>query len=110
MFLTIGVDNFDSEVKKAETPVLLACIHRGYGYKTQAKALDSMLKKFNGELKVCLIDEDYKNAFKGLGIEGVPTYILFIKGKEKGRILGKTDNIKLSEFITKTIPKIKMVK
>jgi len=107
MFLTIDVNNFDSEVKKAESPVLLACIHRGYGYKTQAKALDSLIKKFNGTLKVCLLDEDYKNAFKRLGIEGVPTYILFNKSKEKGRILGKVDKKKLSDFITKMMPNFK---
>ena len=105
MFLTINVDNFESEVKKVKSPVLLACIHKGHGYKAQAKVLDNLMKNFDGKLKICLLDEEYKNAFKWLGIEGVPTYILFNKGKEKGRMLGKVDDKKLNAFINKTLTK-----
>ena len=107
MHKTIRIEDFNAEVKRSKPPVLLACIYRDHAFKTQAKMLDALLTKYNGDLKVCLINEEYKNAFKEIKVEGFPTYIIYTKGKEKARMLGKADQNKMRTFIEKALPELK---
>ena len=105
MFVSIGMDNFDSEIKAEKRSVLLACIRRDDEFKEQTAVLDNVSKRYGERLKVCLLDEDSFGAFsKKLGIEGTPTFIAFYAGKEKGRMLGKADRETLSSFILRTVP------
>lgn len=99
MHVIIDVDNFKREIKKSDKPVLMACFQRNYNYKAQKKILDALSKKYRGSLKICILNEDYRKAIKHINIEGVPTYIIFIKGIERGRMLGKVDNKRLVAFI-----------
>ncbi len=56
-------------------------------------------KKHGKKLKVCLLDETSAGLSAKFGIEGPPTFIIIHKGQEKGRMLGKADNISLSAFV-----------
>ena len=98
-FTTIRMDNFDSEIKEGNRPLLLACILRGDDFKEQIKVLESVSKRYYDALKVCLLDEDCVRSYKKLGIVGTPTFLILYKGKEMARKLGKVDMETLSSFV-----------
>lgn len=103
-FLAIGVDNFESEVLQEEKPVLLACLHQGFEFYDQIKALENISRQDTPALKVCLLDEDYFDAFgKKFSMAGTPTYFVFHKGVEKGRLLGRVDRKTLNDFVIRTL-------
>jgi hypothetical protein len=104
MLTSIGIDDFDSEIKAKKRPILLACIRRDYEYKEQAEILESVSERYGDELKVWLLDEDFIGVYRRLGIAGTPTFIIFYEGREKGRMLGKANRKTLSSFILRSLP------
>ncbi|MFH0812578.1 MAG: hypothetical protein V2A69_07025 [Pseudomonadota bacterium] len=103
-FPAIGVDNFESEVLQEEKPVLLACLHQGLEFYDQVRVLESVGSEGNLSLKVCLLDEEYFGAFgKKFSMAGTPTYFVFHKGVEKGRLLGRVDRKTLNDFVIRTL-------
>ena len=104
LFKLISLSNFESEITEEKKPVLLAYIRRDHDYKEQTDVLYSISKNYGGALKVCMLDEDSFDAFGvKLGIEGDPTFIGYYNGKEKGRILGKTDRETLISFVSRNL-------
>ncbi len=107
MFTSIGADNINSEVLEEKVPVLLALINHAYEYKAQIEILNSVSKIFGKKLKVCLLDEDEIGIFMKFGVDGSPAYLIFSKGKEKGKMLGKAEILTLKNFILTVLPEIK---
>lgn len=93
MISFIGAFNYESEIfHEGEKPVLVACLHRGEGFRDQVRVLKSMHKSLGEEVKICLIHEDFMTVFMKIhGVIGTPTYLIIEAGKEKDRILGETD-------------------
>lgn len=102
MIESIRIDSFESEVLEEKRPVLLAYIRREY--KKQTEILESISKKYGDTLKICLLDDKLSGAYKKLGIEGDPTFFVFYKEKEKGRMLGKADMESLCSFVLQALP------
>ncbi len=100
MFKSVGTDNFSSEVLREQMPVLLARIRRDYGYKAQARILEGISKAYVKRLKVCILEENSIGTFKKYGIDGSPAFVIFHRGDEKGRILGKADKNTLNHFVS----------
>ena len=104
MPLSIRPDNFGPEILDEKKMVLLGCFHRGPEFVEQKEVLEGVAKTFNGELKVCLLNVDSFDALREeFEVEGTPTFLIFAAGKEKGRILGKTDKATLIDFVRGTI-------
>ncbi len=106
MFTPIGMDNFDFEITAEKRPVLLACIRRDDEYREQTEVLESISRRYGDELKICLLNEDFIEIYRKLGIVGTPTFIIFYEGREKGRMLGKVDREKLSSFVFKNFAEL----
>lgn len=103
MFTSVGMDNFDSEIRLEMKPVLLACIRRGFELREQIDLLEKVSRKYAHNLKICLLFEGLNEAYRTLAIEGTPTFLLFFRGEEKGRMLGKVKMETLSTFVFKSL-------
>jgi len=104
MIESIRLDSFESEVLEEKRPVLLAYIRRDHEYKKQTEVLESISERYGDTLKICLLDGNLSGAYKKLGIEGDPTFFVFYKEKEKGRMLGKADRESLCSFVLQALP------
>ena len=91
MFESIGMDNFQSEVLEQNRPVILAYIRRDYQYKEQTDVLNNTSKRFGDAVKICLIEEESAAILRSLKIGGAPAVLIFYRGKETARILGRTN-------------------
>lgn len=103
MFTSIGMDNFEAEIGLEKRPVLLACIRRGFEMSEQIRLLEEVSKKHTHSLKICLLYEGLNEAYRELAVDGTPTFLLFFKGQEKGRMLGKVKMEALSTFILESL-------
>ena len=90
MFKSIDMDNFQSEVLEQKRPVILAYIRRDYQYKEQTDVLNSISERFGDAVKIYLIDGESAQMLRTLKIRGAPVFLIFYRGKETVRILGKT--------------------
>jgi len=88
VFTSIGMENVESVIRLEQRPVLLACLRRGFEAKAQLKILKEVSGKI-GNVKICLLYEGVSDIFRMLSVEGTPTFLLYVDGEEKGRILGK---------------------
>jgi len=106
MFTSIVAGNFFAEVIDAKRPVLLAYIVPDYAYAGQLEVLEIVSKRcFDDSVKICLLSENSVKdmALKNIIIDGSPTFIIFNKGEEKARMIGKTDAENLLSFVLKTL-------
>ena len=103
MFTSVSMDNFDSEIRLEMKPVLLACIRRGFELREQINLLEKVSRKYAQNLKICLLFEGGNEAYRTLAIEGTPTFLLFLGGEEKGRMLGKVKMETLSTFVFESL-------
>jgi hypothetical protein len=99
VFTSVEMDNFESEVTMAQKPVLLACIRRGFELKGQIELLEMLSDLYGHTIKICIVYEEYNEAYRALNIEGTPTFLMFFGGEEKGRMLGNAKTETLSAFV-----------
>jgi hypothetical protein len=101
----IKFNDFDREIDSAGKPVLMLCIRRDYEFSSQTglirDVLGRMAQGFPIDLKVCLADEESQPVLKErFDLQGSPAFLLFEKGKEKGRLLGVADEERLKGFLS----------
>ncbi len=82
--------NFEAEVLKAETSVLVDFWAPWCGpCHGITPIVEKLAEKFNGKLKVCKLNTDESPETPGkFGITGIPTLIVFKDGKEVERMVG----------------------
>lgn len=99
-------DTFDSEVKQAESPVL---VDFGADWCKPCKQLDPIVEELAGEwegkVKVVHVDVDVngETAMK-FGVMGVPTLIMFVDGEPQERLTGFVPKQKIQEAFSAHIP------
>lgn len=106
MFTSIGAKNFSTEVLDEKRPVLLAYIIPDYAHTGQLEVLEIVSKRyFDDSIKICLLSENFIKGKESriIEIDGSPTFLVFHKGKEKARVIGKTDKEKLLSFVLQTL-------
>ncbi len=103
MFCSIDMDNFESEIWLESRPVLLACIHRGFEANEQLKILEAVSTKIAWEVKICLLYKGLSDAYRVLSVEGTPSFLLYIDGEERGRVLGKVPPETLIDFVSQKL-------
>jgi hypothetical protein len=104
----IALNDIDNEIDSSPKPVLILCIRKDYEFTSQMELLNDLLGGADGEfpleLKVCLVDEESRLALKArLDLQGSPAFLLFEKGKEKGRLLGVADKERLGGFLSNSL-------
>lgn len=105
MITYINNRNYTTEIDQAPKPVLLLCMPKGPDFPDQSILLHKMAQKYKDTLKVCLLEEELINGFRQmLRIKGTPVYLLFFRGKEKGRMLGMAAEEQLTAFIFRHFP------
>ena len=90
MEVIVNVNNFEEEVLKAETPVLVDFWATWCGpCRMLAPTVSAIAEKYAGKVKVCKVDIDENVPLaEKYGIEVIPTLILFKNGEEKARKIG----------------------
>ncbi len=98
-------DTFDSEVLKADTPVLVDYWAEWCGpCKSIAPILDEVAKEYQGRLKIAKInvDENQQTPAK-FGIRGIPTLMLFKNGNVEATRVGALSKSQLTAFLDSNI-------
>lgn len=101
----IGLNNFEKEVVQERQPVLLLCMFWNSGFHKQMGIIERISNIYEEELKVCLLEEEFIGAFRQrFGVIGTPTFLIFVAGSEKERLLGHADQESLANFLSRTLP------
>jgi thioredoxin 1 len=97
--------DFETEVLKSDTPVLLDFWAEWCGpCKSIAPMLDDLAKEYSGRLKVVKIniDENQKTPMT-YGIRGIPTLMVFKGGKVEATQIGAVGRGQLTQMVDKVI-------
>lgn len=97
--------NFDSEVVKSGTPVLVDFWAEWCGpCRLMGPILDELAPAYQGKLKIGKMNVDEnQNTPSNFGIMNIPTMILFKGGKEVDRIIGALSKSDLQKKIDKAL-------
>ena len=95
--------NWQDEVLKSGTPVLVDFWAEWCGpCKMIAPIVDELAKKYDGKLRVGKMDVDSQpSAAESLGIQGIPTLILFKGGQPVAQVVGYRTKDQLDAAISK---------
>jgi len=93
--------NFDEEVLKAETPVLVDFWAAWCGpCKMIAPVLDELAGEYGDKIKITKMDVDAnKETPAKFNIRGIPTLMIFKGGNAEGTKVGALSKSQLKEFI-----------
>ncbi|HEX6828451.1 MAG TPA: thioredoxin TrxA [Burkholderiales bacterium] len=94
-------DNFESEVLKSDTPVLVDYWAEWCGpCKMIAPILDELAREYAGRLKVAKLNiDDNQSTPPRYGIRGIPTLMLFKKGNVEATKVGAMSKSQLTAFL-----------
>ncbi len=96
----IHPDNFEQEFISEEKPLLVLCMPRNEEFASQIQLLESIGARYGEELIVGVLDEKFIDAFKrNYRFAGTPTFLILVKGKERGRMLGLADQETLTHLV-----------
>ncbi len=103
----VGLDNFNGEVLGEVRPVLLICLSEGASLEKQLSEVEKVHLAYQPSLKVCLLKEDFLGAFMDRYlVRGTPTFLIFLNGEERQRLLGKSNYQDLQQFIKQALPEL----
>jgi thioredoxin 1 len=93
--------SFDSEVLKADLPVLVDFWAAWCGpCKMIAPILEEIATEFAGKLKICKVDVDANQETPAkYGVRGIPTLIVFKNGSAEATKVGALSKTQLTEFL-----------
>lgn len=97
--------NFDTEVLKSDTPVLVDYWAEWCGpCKMIAPVLEKIAHEYGTTLKIVKLNiDDNPNTPPKYGIRGIPTLMLFKDGEVEATKVGAVSKSQLSEFIKNNI-------
>ncbi len=99
--IILNKDNFESEVLKADMPVLVDFWAAWCGpCKMLAPTIAELAKEYEGKVKVCKynIDDDASIAIK-YGVASIPTVLLFKNGEVANKSIGFVPKAELEAML-----------
>jgi len=104
MIASVGLAEFEEKVLNETMPVLLLCMHQDYEFQEQMRSIEDIYRTCAAIVKMYLLDDEALRTFKErFAVKGTPTFLLFVKGRERGRILGWVDCRDLTDFLSRML-------
>ncbi|MCE5241096.1 thioredoxin [bacterium] len=96
---------FDGEVLKSETPVLVDFWAPWCGpCRMMAPVVDAVAAKYEGRVKVCKVNVDEAGDIAGkLGIRSIPTLIIFKGGQQADTVVGAVPEAELTQRLDRVL-------
>lgn len=103
--LVITDENFDTDVIKADKPVLVDFWATWCGpCRALAPVIDELASDFEGRASIGKMDVDSNRETPSkFGIRGIPALLLFKDGQVVGQLVGAQPKAKISELIEKHV-------
>src|SRR5512143_243704 len=104
---TVTEQTFEQEVLLSELPVLLEFGAEWCGpCKTMAPELDALSKELSGKAKIVTVDIDRSPVLaREMGIQSVPTFVVFHQGRPTGGRVGALRKADLREMLEPFLPR-----
>jgi thioredoxin 1 len=103
--VTITQDNFENEVLKSETPVLVDFWAEWCGpCRMVAPVLDQLAGEMDGKVRIAKlnVDENQQIAYQ-FQVSSIPTFILFKNGQMADRMMGAVPKAAFQSFIERNL-------
>lgn len=103
--LVIGKDNFEDEVVKSDTLVLVDFWASWCGpCMTIGPIIDSLADEYDGKVKVCKVNVDNEGELtRKYRVMSIPTILLFKNGEIADKIVGSRSKNEFKEVIEKNL-------
>ncbi|MDY7225223.1 thioredoxin [Hyalangium rubrum] len=103
--MTIGDGDFDKEVLKSDTPVLVDFWATWCApCRAIAPAIEELASQYKGKVKVAKLNvDDNQDTAQTYGIRSIPTLLVFKGGKVVGTIVGAVPKGRIEAEITKSL-------
>jgi len=103
--LTLGDDNFETEVINSSVPVLVDFWATWCApCKQIAPTIDAIAAEYDGKIKVGKVNvDDSQSTPAKYGVRGIPTVILFKDGKVLDQVVGAVPKNQLEALIKKAL-------
>ncbi|HWM90749.1 MAG TPA: thioredoxin [Thermoanaerobaculia bacterium] len=103
--VTVSEDNWEQEVLKSDTPVLVDFWAQWCGpCRMVAPVLEQLADEMNGKVRIAKLDVDANQqiAYK-FQVQSIPTFILFKDGQMADRMMGAMPKSAFENFINRNL-------